>query len=301
MYVIYENIITHPIFWVFILMTLAVLAIQNTVVMKVVAPKVDKRWLRQNYVMLILLVATTLAVSATVFYLFEIGISVAGLVNILRDSVNDPTTKPENFRNLGTAVALLMGVLAASATIFFSIIRVWMNERTASAAEEALFNDKINAAVSDLHAQRQITKWDTDDKAQTGWEDDVTRRNGAIDRLLGLAKEEPPSAPRIARMLSVYVKELSREYPEKTPPKSEDPKVLRKWAHDLKLARPDIQNAVQVLGKLRKESGLALEDGEIDLSETNLQGFDLSDLNLEKVSFSKAQLQGARLSNQERL
>jgi len=295
MYVIYENIITHPIFWVFILMTLAVLAIQNTVAMKVAAPKVDKRWLRQNYVMLILLVATTLAVSATVFYLFEIGISVAGLVNILRDSVNDPTTKPENFRNLGTAVALLMGVLAASATIFFSIIRVWMNERTASAAEEALFNDKINATVSDLHAQRQITKWDTDDKAQTGWEDDVTRRNGAIDRLLGLAKEEPPSAPRIARMLSVYVKELSREYPEKTPPKSEDPKVLRKWAHDLKFTRSDIQNAVQVLGKLRKESGLALEDGEIDLSETNLQGFDLSDLNLEKVSFSKAQLQGANL------
>ncbi|MDB9946568.1 hypothetical protein OAD38_09405, partial [Ascidiaceihabitans sp.] len=103
MYVIYENIITHPIFWVFILMTLAVLAIQNTVAMKVAAPKVDKRWLRQNYVMLILLVATTLAVSATVFYLFEIGISVAGLVNILRDSVNDPTTKPEDFRNLGTA------------------------------------------------------------------------------------------------------------------------------------------------------------------------------------------------------
>ena len=53
------------------------------------------------------------------------------------------------------------------------------------------------------------------------------------------------------------------------------------------------------MGKLRKESGLALEDGEIDLSETNLQGFDLSDLNLEKVSFSKAQLQGAYLLDAE--
>jgi uncharacterized protein YjbI with pentapeptide repeats len=294
MFAIYEYIVTHPIFWVFVIMTLAVFAIQSTVAMKIPSPKVDKRWLRQNYVMLILLVATTLAVSATVFYLFEIGVSVAGLVNILRDSVNDPTTKPEDFRNLGTAVALLMGVLAASATIFFSIIRVWMNERTASAAEEALFNDKINAAVSDLHAQRQVTKW-LRTGAQNGWEDDVTRRNGAIDRLLGLANEEEQSAPRIARMLSVYVKELSREYPAKTPPKSDDPKVLQEWADKLTFARSDMQNAVQVLGKLRKESGLALQDGEIDLSETNLQGFDLSGLNLEKVSFSKAQLQGAYL------
>ena len=171
-----------------------------------------------------------------------------------------------------------------------------MNERTASAAEEALFNDKINAAVSDLHAQRQITKW-LRTGAQNGWEDDVTRRNGAIDRLLGLAKEEPESAPRIARMLSVYVKELSRdtEYPAKTSPQTDDPDVLQKWAQKLTFARSDMQNAVQVLGKLRKASGLPLDDGEIDLSETNLQRFDLKSLNFENVSFKAAQLQGAEL------
>lgn len=110
--------------------------------------------------------ATTLAVSATVFYLFETGIGAAGLVKILHDSVSDPTTTPEDFRNLGPAVALFMVVLVASATNFFSIIRVWINERTASAAEESLFNDKINAVVTELHAQRQITKWDEDNKAQ---------------------------------------------------------------------------------------------------------------------------------------
>jgi len=68
--------------------------------------------------------ATTLAVSATVFYLFETGIGAAGLVKILHDSVSDPTTTPEDFRNLGPAV------------------------------------------VTELHAQRQITKWDEDNKAQ---------------------------------------------------------------------------------------------------------------------------------------
>ena len=134
---------------------------------------------------------------------------------------------------------------------------------------------------------------------QNGWEDDVTRRNGAIDRLLGLAKEEPESTPRIARMLSVYIKELSRdtEYPAKTPPQTDDPDVLQKWAQKLTFARSDMQNAVQVLGKLRKESGQPLDGGEIDLSETNLQGFDLRSLNFEKVSFLKAQLQGAYLTH----
>jgi hypothetical protein len=224
----YQLIVNHPIFCVFVLMTLAVFAIQSIVSVKVTPPKIDKSWFRQNYVMLILLIATSLAVSATVFYLFEIGISVAGLVNRLRESVANPDTQAEDFRNLATAVAVLMGVLAASATIFFSVIRVWMNERTASAAEEALFNDKINAAVSDLHAQRQITKW-ADEGTPTGWEDDVTRRNGAIDRLLGLAKEEPAAASRIARLLSVYVKELSREFKPEEAPKTDDidARVLR--------------------------------------------------------------------------
>ena len=64
-------------------------------------------------------------------------------------------------------------------------------------------DDKINAAMTVSHVQRQITKWDEDNKAQNWWDDYVTRRNGSIYRLLGLAKEESESAPRIARMLSV--------------------------------------------------------------------------------------------------
>ena len=193
-------------------------------------------------------------------------------------------------------MAALTATLGAVVALPFTLVRLTYARRQTETATQALFNDKINAAVSDLHAQRQITKWDKPEYP-TGWEDDVTRINGAIDRLLGLAKEEPESAPRIARMLSVYVKELSRktEYPAKTTPKTDDTNVLKKWANDLTFARSDMQNAVQVLGKLRKASGLPLDGGEIELSETNLQGFDLNSLNFENVSFLKAQLQGADL------
>ena len=197
-----------------------------------------------------------------------------------------------------TALTATFGAVIA---LPFTIVRlVYMRRQTETAAEtlvsdkEALFNDKINTAASDLHAQRQITKW-KNGEADNGWEDDVTRRNGAIDRLLGLAKEEPESAPRIARMLSVYVKELSREYPAKAPPQTDDFILLKEWADNLTFARSDMQNAVQVLGKLREESGQPLNIWDIDLSGTNLQGFDLQFLDFENVSFIKAHLQGANL------
>ncbi|MBW4963994.1 pentapeptide repeat-containing protein [Sulfitobacter sp. CW3] len=246
--------------------------------------------------MLVLLAASLLTASALTFYLVEIAISVSGLVDRLHAAANDPSKTPEDLRHLGTTVALLMGVLAAAATIFFSIIRVWINERTASAAEEALFNDKINNAVNDLHAQRQVTLWDEADRP-TGWQDDVTRRNGAIDRLEGLAGEEPKAAPRIARMLAVYVRELSREHPPEDAPSSDDPIVLRDWARALTPARSDMQNAVQVLGRLKKTTSLPLDSGEIDLTGANLQGFDLRQLDFDRAKMQGAKLQGANLSS----
>ena len=200
-----------------------------------------------------------------------------------------------DWRFTSICLAALTATLGAVVALPFTLVRLTYVRRQTETATQALFNDKINAAVTDLHAQRQITKWDEGGKAQNGWDDDITRRNGAIDRLLGLAKEEPESAPHVARMLSVYVKELSREYPAKKLPQANDPSAIKEWARKLTFARSDMQNAVQVLGKLRKESGQPLDGGEIDLSETNLQGFDLSSLNFENVSFKAAQLQGADL------
>jgi hypothetical protein len=188
----------------------------------------------------------------------------------------------------------LSGVIVAMIGAPLVVWRTYIAREQTKTTKEALFNDKINAAVSDLHAQRQITKWEGG-KAQNGWEDDVTRRNGAIDRLLGLAKEEPAAAPRIARMLSVYVKELSREFKPKVPPETDNIGELRTWARNLTVERSDMQNAVQVLVQLRKESGHTLENSEIDLTGTNLQGFDLKRLNSNNVSFVNAQLQGADL------
>ena len=97
-------------------------------------------------------------------------------------------------------------------------------------------------------------------------------------------------------MLSVYVRELSREHPAKDAPTSNDLDILQDWARALTPARSDMQNAAQALGRLKKTTGLPLDSGEIDLTAANMQGFDLVGLNFSGTKMKGVQLQGANLS-----
>jgi hypothetical protein len=47
-----------------------------------------------------------------------------------------------------------------------------------------------------------VTRRDEDGTPHDEWEDDVVRRNAAIDRLEGLVRERPEEAERVARLLS---------------------------------------------------------------------------------------------------
>ncbi|MFT6273248.1 MAG: hypothetical protein ACJA0F_002098 [Dinoroseobacter sp.] len=207
-----------------------------------------------------------------------------------------------NVRNYGL---LLSGVVGA-------ILVGWRNAvagRQADLQDEALFNDKINAAAEDLAARRQVTrptfttKDEENDKKQesilTEWEDDMVTRAAAIDRLEGLARERPLEVPRIAALLSVYARELSKQK-GLTPKDHWIPKdgasipALREWARRLKPIRSDMEKAVQTLGRLREIEGQ--DDLSIDLREANLQGFDLQGLNFDTARMSSARMEGANLN-----
>ncbi|MEP5732381.1 MAG: hypothetical protein ABJL67_23780 [Sulfitobacter sp.] len=130
------------------------------------------------------------------------------------------TTNPmiaQEWRFALTKLAALTAVLGAVVALPFSLVRIGLTRIQTQDAQEALFNDKMNAAVADLHAQRQVTTWYTDDqkqqRTQNGWQDDITRRNGAIDALRGLAGERAALLPRIDQMLTVYLREMTREFP----------------------------------------------------------------------------------------
>ncbi|WP_170125857.1 pentapeptide repeat-containing protein [Pelagimonas varians] len=169
-------------------------------------------------------------------------------------------------------------------------------EQTAT-AKAALFNSKITEAAADLHATRQVSKKVGKNKWETVWEDDIVRRNAAIDRLEGLVREEPAEAGRVSRLLSVYVRELSKEYPAQKTPDTDDIKKLKDWAKALKIARSDIENAVQMLGRLADINGVYSQNLEIDLRRANLQAMDLKRLSYPSANFDHAQMQGALLSH----
>ncbi|MCP3969446.1 MAG: pentapeptide repeat-containing protein [Rhodobacteraceae bacterium] len=211
---------------------------------------------------------------------------------------------------------LLLGTAAGLGGLFtlvFAVIRVFNTERQTNVAEESLFNDKINAAAAGLAARRQVTHWQTrgdKEKFKTEWKDDLVTRAAAIDRLEGLVEERPDAAPRVARMLSVYVRELSREHPAQDHPRDEglnptkfqgmtpDGETLEamlEWAGGLTPVRSDMEKAAQTLGRLKDIAGVVADDIPVDLRDANLQGFDLKGLCFDKAQMSKARMEGARL------
>ncbi|MDU9003595.1 pentapeptide repeat-containing protein [Sedimentitalea todarodis] len=150
----YLALATHPMLWVFLgLLAGFYLILWATALdARRLAPRT--LWLRRNYPAVILTGVAILAIVALTFYLIEIGISVRVLVDRLRETALDPGSQVGDLQSLASAVAILVGVLAAAATILYSSIRVWINERTATATEEGLITDRINKAVQGLGAEK---------------------------------------------------------------------------------------------------------------------------------------------------
>ncbi|GAA6178629.1 hypothetical protein NBRC116594_00670 [Shimia sp. NS0008-38b] len=196
-------------------------------------------------------------------------------------------------------LAALTATLGATVALPFTVIRLKLTQDQTHTAKASLFNQKITEAAADLHAQRQISKKVGVRKWETLWEDDIVRRNAAIDRLEGLVREEPQEAARVSRLLSVYVRELSDEIPAQPTPDTEDVETLKDWAHKLTIPRSDMQNAVQVLGRLATITDVDTSTLSIDLRKANLQAMDLSGLSFDKAQLTNAKLQGANLMGAE--
>lgn len=200
----------------------------------------------------------------------------------------------------------LAGLTATTGAVIalpFTVVRLALTQKQADTAAEALLNDKINAAASDLAARRQVTRvigaGTEAEQVLTEWEDDIVTRAAAIDRLEGLARENTDITPRVARQLSIYVRELSRRYPAQQQPKDATPEALNAWAYSLVPPRPDMEKAAISIGRLQRIDGGKLGRNDIDFAGANLQGFDLRQLSFKNARFEGAFLQGAILSRAE--
>lgn len=196
-----------------------------------------------------------------------------------------PTEDPADLRWHLLTLTAHTAALGAVVALPFTVLKANATERQTRAAEDqaqhnalVLFNENMNVTAKDLQARRQITieidGVEGSERYKDTWQDDIIMRCTAIDRLEGLATEKPDAAPRIARLLCVYLRELSRII---TPDNSEHP-------------RADMEKAAQTLGRLKTIRGVEPDLVEIDLRGANLSGFDLSEL-----WFTEAQLEGANL------
>lgn len=248
---------------------------------------------------------TIIGLGVTLYILIAL-ILIVGLVVLIIGTIALPFDVSKSPKELRTdflfsvlRLAGLTTVLGAVIALPFTIVRLGLTTQQTKTARDSLFNEKINAATQGLYARRQVTKAVAPGGSyklhQDFWQDDIVQRCAAIDRLEGLAEENRDDVPRIARLLSVYVRELSKEVPAKTPPDQASPEELRNWATDLPKLRSDMEKAAQTLGRMNRLVEEPLQNGEIDLRGANLQRADLNGLHFQNALMSETQLQAAEL------
>ena len=228
------------------------------------------------YVLWVFIGATAVLGAAYWFYLSDIIASVHHMVKQLRTQATGDKIEPENLKNLAQGSALLLGALVAAATLIFTLIRVWINERTTTAEEEGLITDRINAAVASLGAEKTIKE---DDKEQTV--PNIEVRIGAILALERMAKKNAVVYIQIMEILTAYIRENA--------PRTEE-------EHNRK-PRQDIQLAFTVIGRrsprritLERMHDFRLDLRNCDLTRINGAGLDFSYANFSMCLFRRADL-----------
>jgi transcription initiation factor IIF auxiliary subunit len=193
-----------------------------------------------------------------------------GLIKLLSDIIWNTVQPVEreakgDFRFLLTKTAALTAVLGAMVALPFTALRLKLTATQTRHAEDVLFNEKLNDANTDLYAIQQVTVPVKDKngkethKRETIWQDDVIRRNGAIERLRALAEEAANSgqinnADTINRMLQVYFQETAHPTTAfQSTPRHED-----KPMHEEKLSDEN-EEAHTTLRSDIKSAELALE------------------------------------------
>jgi|26BtaG_2_1085354.scaffolds.fasta_scaffold16812_2 uncharacterized protein YjbI with pentapeptide repeats len=256
-------------------------------------------WLREHYVTAILLIVAALFLAALCFYLVEIALNVPLLVDRLTVEINTTETdrQPENLRNLAYAIATLIAVLAGSATVFFSSLRVWMNERNTRATEQGLITDRINKAVEGLGAEKTVKRQRHDQDGNPTYEKDAKGSSDYSKPVL-VETSEPNLEVRIGSIFALeriarenlefhlQVMEILCAYVQLNAP-SED---YQSGDRRLRANRPndDIRASLKVLGR-RSQKGRILEHNAG--SRLDLRFCDLSRIDFREQDFSAANFQ----------
>lgn len=254
-------------------------------------------WFNRHYVLVILLGGFAGVGLALNFYLLEIMGIVAGLVDRLRTSVADGTESTDDLRNLAYATAVLLAAVVAGATLVFTLIKVWVNERTTRTTEDGHITDRIAKAVEQIGADK-IVKSANGEESQPNLE----VRMGGLLALERIARDSLPDHVQVMEILCAYIREAAHDQQRREPVPTYDPGkydgIQLNWAFShRRQPRADLKIALQILGR-RNRAQILRERAEQyipDISRTNFTCINLLKANFEGVLMAGCNLTGADL------
>lgn len=188
--------------------------------------------------------------------------------------------------------------LSAVVALPFTLLRTQFNRRQTETAEQSHITDQINKAVENLGATRVLH--DAEGKQFT--EPSLEVRIGALYALERISKHSEEDHVQIMEILCAYIR-INAPASAAANTRAKTRSRLQSWARDLKPPREDLRIALEIAGR-RKETFEMLKTGRVpsqakhrlNLSDTNLQGSDLTALNLDKAVLSRSRLDGATLA-----
>ncbi|PHR56296.1 MAG: hypothetical protein COA43_14145 [Robiginitomaculum sp.] len=191
---------------------------------------------------------------------------------------NDDTG--EAIRNIGLVLAALFGAP-------FLVWRTFVAAKLARISSESLFNDKIDSATHALTSQREITRiieQDGNEVVLRQWEDDLVARMAAIDRFKDLVRENENFAPRIVRLLTIYIRV---NFPCENFDLTEGLTIRR-------TPRIDLQKAVDTIGRIYKIAvQVDSSNWRLDLKGCNFDGVDFSRGYFRATNFSRCRFEAS--------
>ena len=252
---IYLGVVTHWAFWVVLIGCGAFYGIQKQFKL----PKLKALHLRpidalrDHYVVVVFAVGGLVLAGTYWMYLHDIMWSVHAMVGRLRTRSDAPTGEniAETLNNLAQGSALLLGALVAAATLIFTLLRTWINERTTRATEEGLITDRINAAVASLGADKTVKLFNDDASNKDGKEytrPNIEVRVGAILALERIARMNDSVHIQIMEILCAYVRENTKHEFKRASKDRPD----RSEPFYRQIPRNDLQLAIRVIGRRSK-------------------------------------------------
>jgi len=260
-------------------------------------------WFNRNYVLVIMVAGFGGLALALNFYLLEIMQIVAGLVDRLRENVAEGDSETEDLRNLAYATGILLASVVAAATLFFTLIKVWVNERNTRTVEEGHITDRIAKAVEQIGTEKTVKSRNKTGEVSETTEPNLEVRIGGLLSLERIARDNLPDHVQVMEILCAYIRQAAKDQIRRDPvPEYDgefyDGKGWKTWARENRRPpRDDLRVAFNILERRSPKQKQAEQQVHyrLDLKRVNLTCLDLQRIKLGDALLTQASLRGVNL------